>query len=203
MTPESQFDLPQTSFAVLGMLSFQPMSGYDLKQFADKSIGHFYWSPAKSQIYAELRRLTKAGLVTEEHVEQEARPDKRMYALTPTGRAELKNWVDNSDFEQDVFKSNLMLRMFFGSTANPESLIQLLRQNLDFEIGRLAELEQMENQCVAAGPDTNAMFSLLTIRGGIHITRAGIAWSKESIKALEQRTSDSPNVIVSNLESSQ
>lgn len=203
MTPESQLDLPQTSFAVLGMLSFQPMSGYDLKQFADKSIGHFYWSPAKSQIYAELRRLTKAGFVTEEHVEQEARPDKRMYALTPSGRAGLKNWVDNSDFEQDVFKSNLMLRMFFGSTANPESLIQLLRQNFEFELGRLTELEQMENQCLAAGLDSDAMFSLLTIRGGMHMIRAGIAWSKESIKALEQRTQDGPNVKASNPDGSQ
>lgn len=192
MAPESFNDLPQTSFAVLGMLSFQPMSGYDLKQFADKSIGHFYWSPAKSQIYAELRRLTKAGLVTEEHVEQEGRPDKRMYALTPAGEKGLADWVDNADFEQDVFKSNLMLRVFFGKSANPEALIQLLRQNLEFELDRLAHMEQMEQQCLAAADNCDAKFSLLTIRGGIHLTRAGIAWSEESIKALQERASGHP-----------
>ncbi len=187
MTPPSSYELPQTSFAVLGLLSFQPMSGYDLKQFADKSIGHFYWSPAKSQIYAELRRLTKAGLVTEEHVEQENRPDKRVYALTEQGRDALSNWVNEADFEQDVFKSNLMLRVFFGKSADPASLIQLLEQNLGFEKEQLAELETMEQQCMAAGPDYDATFTLLTIRGGIEITKAAIKWSEDSIKALEQK----------------
>ena len=35
-----------------------------LKQLINKSITHFYWSPAKSQIYGELRRLESHGLVT-------------------------------------------------------------------------------------------------------------------------------------------
>lgn len=187
MTPDTFSDLPQTSFAVLGMLSFQPMSGYDLKQFADKSIGHFYWSPAKSQIYAELRRLTTAGLVTEEHVEQEGRPDKRMYALTPAGRDQLAGWVENSDFEQDVFKSNLMLRVFFGKSASAESLIQLLRHNLDFERDRLVELQATEQQCANAGPEYDATYTLLTVRGGIELTKAAIKWSEDSIKMLEAK----------------
>lgn len=190
MTPENASDLPQTSFAILGMLSFQPMSGYDLKQFADQSIGHFYWSPAKSQIYAELRRLTKAGLVTEEHVEQEARPDKRMYALTPEGEKELANWVDNAEFEQDVFKSTLMLRVFFGKSANPKSLIRLLKQNLEFEQDLLGQLQEKEQGCINAGPEYDATFQLLTIRAGIRITESSISWSKESIKVLEERLSN-------------
>ena len=176
-------DLPATSFAVLGLISFRPMSGYDLKQFADKSIGHFYWSPAKSQIYAELRRLKLAGLVTEEHVEQEARPDKRVYAITADGRSRLADWVNSSAFEQDVFKSTLMLRVFLGRSANPGALIKLLQQNLDFESDRLAELRGMEQQCVDAGGD--ATFSLLTIRAGVHLTEAAIKWSAESMKTLE------------------
>ncbi len=180
-------DLPQTSFAVLGMLSFQPMSGYDLKQFADRSIGHFYWSPAKSQIYAELRRLKKAGLVTEQHVEQENRPDKRVYALTPSGREALAEWIDGSDYEKDVFKSNLMLRVFFGASASPESLISLLKQNLESETEKLAQLEGMEQQCIASGPGHDTLFTLITIRGGIHFARASINWSQDAIKELEER----------------
>lgn len=180
-------DLPQTSFAVLGMLGFNPMSGYDLKQFADKSIGHFYWSPAKSQIYAELRRLTAAGLVTEKHVEQDGRPDKRVYALTSEGRETLASWIENSEFEQDVFKSNLMLRVFFGKSADPDSLIRLLRQNFDFEQGRVAELRAMEQQCLTAGPEHDTLFSLLTVRAGIHLAEAAVKWSEEAIKSLEAR----------------
>lgn len=178
-------ELPQTSFAVLGLLSFQPMSGYDLKQFADRSIGHFYWSPAKSQIYAELRRLRSEGLVTEEYVEQDTRPDKRVYAITPEGRERLSSWINGSEFEQDVFKSNLMLRVFFGASAQPESLISLLNENLEFQAQELVELKEMESKCLAAEYD--AIFSLITIRGGIIFTEAAIQWSKEAIDALEKR----------------
>ncbi len=187
MPPAPLADLPQTSFAILGMLSFEPMSGYDLKQFADKSISHFYWSPAKSQIYTELRRLKKAGLVTEEHIEQDARPDKRVYALTPEGNRRLSEWVDSADFEQHMFKSNVMLRVFFGKSANQKSLIELLRHNLTFEREQLAELEAMEQQCLASGPNYDPTFTLLTIRGGIEFTKASIRWSEESIKSLESR----------------
>ena len=175
--------LPATSFAVLGLLSFRPMSGYDLKQFADRSIGHFYWSPAKSQIYTELRRLKQAGLVTEEHVEQEARPDKRVYAITAEGRARLTEWINSSTYEQDVFKSTLMLRVFLGGSANAGALISLLKQNLDFANDRMAELQLMEQQCLASGDDV--IFSLLIIRAGILLTEAAIRWSEESMKTLE------------------
>jgi DNA-binding PadR family transcriptional regulator len=159
------------------------MSGYDLKQFADQSIGHFYWSPAKSQIYTELRRLKEAELVTEEHIEQEARPNKRVYAITDSGRERLTEWVNASPFEQDVFKSTLMLRLFLGSSADPRALVNLLQQNLDFEQGRLPQLQEMEKRCVEAGSDS--VFPLMTIRAGIHLTEAAVNWSTESINILE------------------
>ncbi|MFI8792971.1 hypothetical protein [Streptomyces sp. NPDC055105] len=51
-------DLPPTAWAVLGLLSFPgERTGYELKKWADASLRFFYWSPAISQIYAELRRL--------------------------------------------------------------------------------------------------------------------------------------------------
>ena len=56
--------LPTTAYAVLGLVSFGETSGYDLKQFADRSINYFFWSPATSQIYAELRRLKSLGYVS-------------------------------------------------------------------------------------------------------------------------------------------
>jgi DNA-binding PadR family transcriptional regulator len=54
--------LPTTSYILLGMLSSQELSGYDMKLLLDKHIHHIYWSPAKSQIYGELRRLEREGL---------------------------------------------------------------------------------------------------------------------------------------------
>lgn len=181
-------ELPQTSYAVLGLLSFQPMSGYDVKQFADRSISHFYWSPAKSQVYAELRRLKGEGLVTEEHVEQDTRPDKRIYAITPEGRTRLSNWLNSGELELDVFKSALMLKLFLGKSAGINSLITLVEQNLAANEEKLAMLEGMEQNCLAPEHEEHdTLFSLVTIRAGIHLTKASIAWSKETLDGLKLR----------------
>ena len=75
--------LPTTAYAVLGLLTFGEMSGYDLKRMANQSIRYFFWSPASSQIYSELRRLKSLGYATEREVAQERRPDKRLYQITP------------------------------------------------------------------------------------------------------------------------
>ena len=181
-------ELPQTSFAVLGLLSFGAMSGYDIKQFADRSIGHFYWSPAKSQIYAELRRLKSAGFVTEEHVEQDSRPDKRVYAITPTGRERLSDWVNDNDYEKDVFKSTLMLKIFLGRSGDVNALTGLVSQNLAFAEERLAQLKEMEQNCLAPEHEGHvALYSLLTIRAGIRLTEATIAWSNDALEELSAR----------------
>jgi DNA-binding PadR family transcriptional regulator len=77
--------LPATSYAILGLLTFgQELSGYDLGKVVEQSIG-FFWTPAKSQVYGELRRLVAVGYATGREVEQSGRPDKRLYAITPDG----------------------------------------------------------------------------------------------------------------------
>ena len=57
-------DLPTTSYALLGLLTFgDDLTGYELKQRADSTL-RFYWvSPAMSQVYTELSRLAEHGLV--------------------------------------------------------------------------------------------------------------------------------------------
>ena len=101
-------NLPTTSYAILGLLTFGEMSGYDLKGLADYSIADFFWSPARSQIYAELRRLTSLGFVTEVEVRQERRPDKRIYRLTSPGRRALRVWLELPDVAPDVFASGVV-----------------------------------------------------------------------------------------------
>ena len=52
---------PSTRYAILGLLSLAPMSGYEIRKVAASSIGHF-WSESYGQIYPTLRKLVAAGL---------------------------------------------------------------------------------------------------------------------------------------------
>ena len=84
--------LTTTEAAVLGVLTWGPMSGYDLKKAIDSSVGYF-WGPAKSGIYALLPRLAESGLATSRQIAQSGRPDKRVYRITARGRAALRTWI--------------------------------------------------------------------------------------------------------------
>jgi DNA-binding PadR family transcriptional regulator len=68
--------------AVLGLLADGETSGYDLNKLIGSSVG-FFWTPAKSHVYATLARLVDAGYATVRHVAQRQRPDKQLYKITP------------------------------------------------------------------------------------------------------------------------
>src|SRR5260370_42312219 len=84
--------LSTTSHAVMALLSFAPMSGYQLARAADRSISRF-WPISKPQVYAELQRLETVDLVEATEVAQDKLPDKRVFRLTPAGERALDDWL--------------------------------------------------------------------------------------------------------------
>jgi len=79
-------------YAILGLLSWKPFNGYELKKvFAESPI--YYWSGNNNQIYRTLLSLFEDGLVTRTIEEQENLPPKKMYSLTAAGQQMLDNWL--------------------------------------------------------------------------------------------------------------
>lgn len=140
--------LAPTSYAILGILSFRDeMSGYDVRKYADVSIAWFYWSPAPSQIYAELRRLRDLGLIAEREVDQDDLRRKRVYTLTDTGRSTLADWIARSPTDPPVSKHPVMLRLWAGHNAeNPEQLNQVLDEYESWCQEMLIHLRYMRDQ---------------------------------------------------------
>lgn len=175
-------DLPRTSYAVLGLLGFGEMSGYDLKQFADRSISHFYWAPAKSQVYSELRRLRDHGYVEQREVEQENRPDKRLYSITDAGRRTLKGWLESSDLGPEIAKSPAVLRTFLGAGMAPSILVDRLREYADSMRAGGADLERSLEECESS---PSGFFPALTIRCGLAHIAVSIEWAEMAIVEIE------------------
>lgn len=123
--------LPPTSWAVLGLLSFErELSGYDLKKWADWSLSFFYWSPSFSQIYGELKRLEGAGYVTSRTVPQATgNRDKRVYAITDEGRAAVRAWARDAAVEPPVLKHGVMLRLWLGHLIEADQAKDILREH--------------------------------------------------------------------------
>ncbi len=182
--------LPTTSYAVLGLLTFGEMSGYDLKQMADYSIRYFFWSPAGSQIYGELRRLASLGYATEREVAQERRPDKRLYQITPDGRRVLQEWLERPEVEPDVIKSTFLLKLFFASMTPQQTLTAQIEERLRQAQETMAQFEGIEERIK---DDEKFFFPYLTLKSGMAHGRARLQWAQEVLKELEQRRRDPPS----------
>ncbi len=132
-------DLPATSYALLGLLTFgDDLTGYELKQRADRTL-RFYWvSPAMSQVYTELARLAELGLVTA----RDAGPNRRSskYRITAKGRRELTGWLESAPAEFPTLKHPIALRLLIGHLVDPATTSALLRDYLAALAERRADL---------------------------------------------------------------
>jgi PadR family transcriptional regulator, regulatory protein AphA len=180
---KSERDLPVTSYAVLGLLTFGERSGYDLSKLVEESIG-FFFTPAKSQIYAELKRLVSRGYATEREVEQDRRPDKRLYAVTEEGREALREWVEGAEVAPDEVKSPFLVKLFFGNHMSREALLAQLKEVRRQAQEKLDHLRIIES---AIKDEEHLFYPYLTLKCGLSYARASIRWADQSIREVEGR----------------
>ncbi|WP_275995403.1 MULTISPECIES: PadR family transcriptional regulator [Mycolicibacterium] len=113
----------------------EEMSGYDIKKWINWAIRFFYSSPAYSQIYSELKRLERLGLVSS-RVDAGVR-SRRMYKITESGLAAVTRWANEDPVEAPTLKHNPILRMMLGHLLKPGRLREILA-------GHAAYAEQLQ-----------------------------------------------------------
>jgi DNA-binding PadR family transcriptional regulator len=176
--------LSTTSYAVLGLLTWgDAMSGYDVMKLAERSIGYF-WTPAKSHVYAELKRLAEAGYATERHVEQTTRPNKRMYSITPEGKSALGRWLVEAPIEPSPTKSVITLKVFFGNLMSASALRRQIEEIRRRDEDYRAELLAIEKRIK---DDESLLYPYLTLKAGLAHIQADIHWTDQVLEELERR----------------
>src|SRR5262249_35791052 len=147
---ESVATLTTTEAAILALLAIEgEHSGYDLVKLVSKSIAHV-WSPARSGLYATLRRLARAGLVQSRRVEQETRPDKQLYRISRDGRRALGAWLERIEpGATDTF----FLKLFVGGLTGPDVLLEHVDQFRADTEERLARYREIEPTNTNTGHD--------------------------------------------------
>jgi PadR family transcriptional regulator, regulatory protein AphA len=176
----------QSMFAMLGLLSIRPMTGYELRKLSEESIQHF-WRESFGQIYPSLRALEAQGMVTrtQEMGEVRGRPARQVYALTDAGREALQAWV-TAPARLEVPRNELLLKLFFGRQAAAEANLRQIAERRTMYVEELEGYEALEKRIRAAyqgRPDLP--YWLLTLSYGKHYTEAEIAWCDEAMEILK------------------
>jgi len=124
-------DLPVTSYAILGLLTFgDELTGYEVKQRAEFTL-RFYWvAPAMSQIYSELRRVTERDLVRASS-RPDAGRDVTTYAITDVGQETLRTWLEDTPAGFPVLKHTVLLRMLMSNASEPGVVMRMLESYVD------------------------------------------------------------------------
>jgi PadR family transcriptional regulator, regulatory protein AphA len=106
---------------ILGLLSWKPSSGYDLKRIiGDSAI--FYWSGNNNQVYKNLIELRKEGLVTYQVQVQESLPAKKIYSITDEGLSELHQGLLATPEVPELHKDCLIQLSWAELLSNEEIL---------------------------------------------------------------------------------
>ncbi|MFB6562897.1 MULTISPECIES: PadR family transcriptional regulator [unclassified Streptomyces] len=95
--------------AVLAALLDGEFSGYELAKSFDIGVANF-WHALPQQLYAELAKLEKEGLVEGREVVQEARPNKRLFRVTAAGRTELEEFAA-APLKSSVIRDDLLVKV--------------------------------------------------------------------------------------------
>jgi len=124
--------LAATSWALLGLLSYEhELSGYDIRKWIDWSMRFYYGSPAYSQIYAELKKLEKLGLVTS-RVENTGPRSRRLYKITTAGLEAVTWWAREAPVDPPSLKHGPLLRVTLGHLTDPARLKDILEEHIAF-----------------------------------------------------------------------
>jgi PadR family transcriptional regulator, regulatory protein AphA len=164
---------------VLGLLAHGPRSGYDIKTVVDRST-RFFWAASYGQIYPELRRLEREGLVEGEQAPRGGR-DRRVYTLTPAGKEALVEWLLGDSVTIEL-RDESLLRLFFADALPHEQALLLLEGR---KRGHEEYLEIL--RAIDARPGADPTFVDLVLRWGIEFNEWGARWCEEQLKRLRAK----------------
>jgi PadR family transcriptional regulator, regulatory protein AphA len=168
---------------LLGLLTVEPMSGYDLGQSIRTSIG-FFWNESYGQIYPNLKKLAAAGLVTAKTEKQKGKPDRQVYSITRSGRARLEKWLAVEP-QSEVPRNELLLKLFFGVQAGPGTVIGYVQHMAKLERAVLERISKVSRELLAHNqryPDVP--YWRMAARFGQLELEAHLRWAEETLTAL-------------------
>lgn len=172
--------------AILVSLLDSPCSGYDLAKRFDRSVG-FFWDASHQQIYRELAKLEAEGHLIAEKIDQEGRPNKKVYEVTPAGKQLLQEWIAQPA-EISPVKDDLLVKLFGGHVVPKTVILEELEQHRQQHLARLEEYRIIQasllehTHCLPL----EAEYQYLTLLNGLKYEESWLAWCEDAIARLQQ-----------------
>ena len=176
----------KTQYAILGILSIAPGSGYDIKKYCDTVISNI-WNENFGHIYPVLNTMLKEGLI--ELKDDNASTRKKEYTITDKGKEEFLNWLIEPTQYKPI-RSEFMLKFLFSSHLPKENIIKMLndyKKRHEVKLEEFREMEKNFNQGNHEILPEREIYLGATLRYGILSAQATIMWCDEVINVLSKQ----------------
>lgn len=156
-------------FGILGLLTEEPLHGYEVKQRFEAMLGGT-WEVNIGQVYSTLQRVERDGLV--ETVGERGDRGKQAYRLTGEGRRALNEWLAQPEAEPEELRQDLFVKLLLIRRLANGNLRDLLVRQRRVYLQRLHELAELERRMRREGRDDLA----LLVTGAVLHTEADLKW---------------------------
>ncbi|WP_166907321.1 PadR family transcriptional regulator [Mycobacterium sp. DL440] len=177
--------------AVLAALLDGEASGYDLAKGFDASVANF-WMATPQQLYRELDRMAADGLIAARLVEQDRRPNKRLYSLTAAGRQALLEYTEVPP-KPGAIREDLLVQVQAVDSGNIEAVRDSLTQRLQWATAKLARYRRTQDHLLAGRTEDAYLAAAerigpyLTLLRGIRFEEENIDWAGRALAVIERR----------------
>lgn len=177
--------------AILGMLNYVDMTGYDMDRYFKSSIV-FFWHAQTSQIYKELANCTEKNWVESDVVYQSDKPNKKLYHITEEGKLELHRWLADATLEDVLkYKNPLLIKIFFSSNIDVDQTMRLLEKyirsctdiidNMNEDLNKIPDFEAKIHK------DNESFYWGMTMTYGFMYYQNEIKWANWCIDKLKEK----------------
>jgi DNA-binding PadR family transcriptional regulator len=126
---------------LLALLAEGPRHGYDLRASFEARTGDL-WTINSGQVYTTLDRLERDGLVDAADDPQDRSGRRRLYRVTPSGRQELRRWLDAASWSAEPQRDELLMKVLLVADE-PAAAAELIA---DHRRALLAELQGLRQR---------------------------------------------------------
>ena len=131
---------------ILAILNFQDASGYEIRKLATDGPYSYFVDIGYGSIYPTLAKLEAQKLVTSRAEQSQGKPERKVYSITETGRAEfIRSMMEPP--AKDVFKSEFLLVAMAADFATPASVEKAIEERIETVEAKLAVIRQHLTDC--------------------------------------------------------
>ena len=177
--------------AVLAALLEAEASGYDLAKGFDASVANF-WMATPQQLYKELERMESQGLVRARVVQQERRPNKRVYSLTEAGHEALRDFTARPA-KPTAIRDELLVKVQAVDGGDVAAVRAGVTERLEWARAKLARYDRLRARLLAGRTEeeyfaeAERVGPYLTLMRGRAFEKENIRWAEWALNVLERR----------------